>query len=583
MKLYCYMNSTGRSLRVRGFFNQTSIKREMKRVIQVLFLIGIYNLQAQVVENNYEILNSNVNTAYQDYGLSFYGDNRVVFASTRRLKSIKTKIWPGNKQPYLQVYEGMIDSTGSITDVKLFEEGINTKYHDADLAFTKDLKTVYFTSNNYLNKKFKRDSLGWNNVQLYKAEVDSSGVWSNVEALPFNNDNYQTGHPSLSSDERTLYFTSDMPGGYGLTDIYKVSINPDGSYGDPINLGPNVNTIGKEMFPHITALDYLFFSSDGYENGRGGLDVYVTRDFGTIVKPSINIGSPINTSFDDFSFKYQHGKKTGYFSSNRIEGKGDDDIYAFTEIAPLLIYYTQFVTGDVTDEKTGVPVLGSEVIVYDDNGVEVKRGLVYGEMAEYSFELDADRPYKVVATKNGYSEDSKEFYLEYGQDQEIPLKIGKEDFIVERKKCLIHINPIYFDFDKSNIREDASVEMNKVAEVMNNYPELIIEVGSHTDSRGSDSYNIRLSDRRAKSTLRYLIAQGIDANRLSSKGYGERQLANDCEDGVKCTEDEHQFNRRTEFFILNYNEIKTLYPSICNIKTISAKQQIETEQESQEN
>jgi hypothetical protein len=457
----------------------------MKRVIQVLILISVYNLSAQVIENNYEILNSNINTVYQDYGLSYYGDNRVVFASTRLFKSLRSKLWSGNKQPYLQVYEGMIDSTGNINGIKLFEEGINTKYHDADLAFTKDLKTVYFTSNNYLNKQFRRDSLGWNNVQLYKAEVDSSGVWSNVEALPFNNDNYQTGHPSLSSDERTLYFTSDMPGGYGLTDIYKVTINPDGSYGDPVNLGPNVNTVGREMFPHIAALGYLFFSSDGYEDGRGGLDVYVTRDFGDIVKPSINLGSPINTSFDDFSFKYQQGKQTGYFSSNRPGGKGDDDIYVFTEIKPLLIYYTQFVTGTVSDEKTGLPVLGSEVIVYDEMGVEVNRGDVYGEKASYSFELGADKSYSVVATKEGYSEDSQIFYLAYGQDQEIPLEIGKEEFVVEPERCLLNINPIYFDFDKSNIREDAAIELDRVVDVMEKYPELIIEVGSHTDCRVS--------------------------------------------------------------------------------------------------
>lgn len=554
----------------------------MKKITLIIFLLCAYFSNAQLKEDNYTIKNIADNTKYQDFGATFYGDKKVVFASTRRTKTIKNNIWRGNDQPYLQAYQGIQGSDGEIFEVEEFTKGVNTKFHDANLTFTKDLKTVYFTSNNYLNKKFKKDTLGWNLNQLYKAKIGGDGEWTNVEAMPFNNDNYQTGHPALSTDETKLYFISDMPGGFGLTDIYVVDILAGGTYGEPINLGPNVNTEGKEMFPYINDLNYLYFSSDGYIDGKGGLDVYVTRIFDYEPKPSLNLQKPINTIADDFAFLFQEGKNTGYFSSNRSGGKGDDDIYAFTELTPLMVYCTQFVSGYVMDAVTGDPVEGALVVLYDEMDNEVARMIVEGEEAEYSFEVGCNQAYKVVATKTNYSTDTKEFFLEYGKDAVIPLEIKIEEFLVERGKCLIKINSIYFNFDRSEIRPDAEIELNKVVGVMKKYPEIRIEAGSHTDSRGKASYNERLSTRRAKSTIDYLISQGIDPSRLTWRGYGENELANECADGVQCSEAAHQFNRRTEFSIVNYGEIREVYASICNIETISTKEQIEVAREIQE-
>lgn len=555
----------------------------MKKVtlIILLFCVSVINAQSQLAEDNYDIKNISANSKYQDFGVSFFGEKGVVFASSRKKKTIKNNTWRGNNQPFLQLYKGVRSENGEISGIEELSKDINTKFHDADLTYTKDLKTVYFTSNNYLNKKFKKDTLGWNLNQLYRADRDANGEWKNIVAMPFNNDNYQTGHPVLNVDETQLYFISDMPGGYGLTDIYVVDILPDGKYGDPLNLGPNVNTEGKEMFPYIGDLNYLYFASDGYADGMGGLDVYVTRMFGYDPKPSVNLGEPINSIADDFAFAFKNGTNIGYFASNRSGGKGDDDIYSFVEKTPILLYCTQFISGIVTDAITGDPVEGATVIVYDNFGNEADR-MVVGYEAEYNFEVACNQGYTVVATKQNYSTDSKEFFLEYGRDAVIPLEIRIEEFLVERGKCLIKINPIYFDFDRSKIRPDAEIELNKVVQIMKKYPELVIEGGSHTDSRGNNRYNELLSARRAKSTVKYIISKGIDPSRIFSKGYGENELANECADGVKCSEEAHQFNRRTEFSIVNYGEIRQIYASICNIETVTGKEQIESEKEIEE-
>jgi len=546
----------------------------MKKITLIIFLLCAYFSNAQLREDNFTIKNITENTKYQDFGVSYFGEKKVVFASSRRTKTIRNNIWKENGQPYLQNFQGTL-SNGEILEVELFAKGINTKFHDANLTFTKDLKTAYFTSNNYLNKKFKKDTLGKNLNQLYKAQIGEDGKWENVEAMPFNNDDYQTGHPALSSDETKLYFISDMPGGFGLTDIYVVDILADGTYGEPINLGPNVNTAGREMFPYVTNLDYLYFSSDGYVDGKGGLDVYVTKVIGNESKPSFNLESPVNTIADDFAFIFQEGKNIGYFSSNRSGGKGDDDIYAFTELKPLSLYCDQFVSGNVIDGVTGEPVDGAEIVLYGELDNEVGRMFVEGENAEFKFEVPCNQDYKIVASKDNYTTRFKKFFLEYGNDLVIPLEIEIDEFLTAGGKCLININPIYFDFDESFIRPDAEIELDRVVGVMNKYPLLRIEAGSHTDSRGYPRYNQQLSTRRAKSTVNYLIEQGIDSSRLSWKGYGATQLANDCPKEIICTEAQHQFNRRSEFLIVNAEEVKEVYSSICDIETVSAKEQIE--------
>ena len=324
----------------------------MKKITLILLLLCVTFLSAQEV--NYSIKNISENTKFSDFGVAYYGENSVVFASSRKDKSIRSRKWYLNKQPYLELFKGTIGDEGEITNIQRFSENINTKYHESNVTFTKDLKTVYFSRDNYINKKTAKDDEGWVLVQLYKANVDENGEWTNIQPLPFNSKNYQTGHPALNAKENKLYFTSDMPGGYGATDIYVVDINSDGTYGKPKNLGANVNTRKKEMFPFIDSNNVLYFSSNGIGNGFGQLDIYATKIIGyEPIEPAMNLGKSINSAKDDFAFTYKNGEKNGYFSSNREGGKGDDDIYYFEELAPIKFDCNQLVEGVVREIETG--------------------------------------------------------------------------------------------------------------------------------------------------------------------------------------------------------------------------------------
>lgn len=544
----------------------------IKNLALIFILLSTLIVESQEVK--YAIKNLNINNNYSNFGTTFFGENQVVYASPRKHSYIIKNVWKGNNQPFLDLFIGDIAEDGELLNVKPFSKEINTRYHEADVAFTKDHKTVYFSRNNYLNNKYTKDSTGVNLIQLYRARISSSGEWEQIEPMPFNNDHYQTGHPTLSKDERTLYFISDMPGGYGKTDVYKASIGLDGSIGVPINLGPVINTAEREMFSFISGDEELYFSSDGRKEGLGGLDIYVSKITENGVSEPQNLGKPINSDKDDFSFILNYESRRGYFSSNRAGGKGDDDIYTFVQDIPLEFECNQLVKGTVVEKNSGNLLPNSEVILQDKSG-NVLHKIVTGENAEFTFEIPCNQSYKLTGSKENYSTDLAEFFSTEGKELIIPLQLVSQEFTLERGKCLVKINPIYFNFDKSDIRPDAALELDKVVAVMKKYPELIIEGGSHTDSRGTFSYNEALSTRRAISTVDYIISKGINPDRISAKGYGEIQLVNNCADGVNCTEKEHQFNRRTEFVIVNFDEIKNKYPEICAPQVVSTKDQME--------
>jgi outer membrane protein OmpA-like peptidoglycan-associated protein len=528
----------------------------MKKITFIILLFSAVFINAQ--EINYSIKNISENTKLADFGVSYYGQNSAVFASSRKDKSIRSRKWYLNKQPYLELYKGTLGVDGEIFDVERFSENINTKYHESNVAFTKDLKTVYFSRDNYINKKAAKDDEGWVLIQMYKATIGDNGEWTNIESMPFNSDNYQTGHPALNSKENKLYFTSDMPGSLGATDIFVVDINSDGTYGEPVNLGPNVNTRRKEMFPFINENNVLYFSSNGYQDGKGQLDIYATKIIGKeAIEPAINLGSPINSKSDDFSFVKKSGEKWGHFSSNREGGKGDDDIYYFEELAPVKFDCNQLVEGLVREKGSGALLPGALVVLYGEDGEKIE-SIIADKYASFSFKLDCEKAYKVIASKENYTEDSEEFETSNMRDLEliIGLTIEPSEFITIRGQLMVNINPIYFDLDKSEIRKDAAIELEKVVRIMNKYPKLLVDLGSHTDSRAPDAYNFKLSDRRAKSSLQWIIDKGIDASRITGKGYGETKLVNKCSNGVRCSEAKHQLNRRTEFIILNPKAVK---------------------------
>ena len=523
----------------------------MKNILTIVIFLTVGYVYGQ---DNYNIKNLEVNTEYSDFGVSYYGGD-AIYASSKKDNNKSRKNWT-NGQPYLELYRGAIDGTGEIIDSDAFSDNLSTKYHESNAIFTKDLKTVYFTRNNYFENHYGKDSIGWNNLKMYRADVADGGEWSNIMPMPFNDDNYSVGHPALSNDERTLYFTSDMPGSMGETDIFKVSVNSDGSYGAPMNMGSQINTFGKEMFPYVSKKGNLYFSSDS-RGGLGGLDVYVVPLNNATVEP-LNLGTPINSNLDDFSFIIDNDKNTGYFSSNRSGGHGDDDIYYFTELNAPEVKCAQVIAGTVRDKSNGALLPGALVVLY--KGGEKLESVVVGADARFSFpKMDCSTSYRVTGDKDMYEGAEETVTTTTESDLELGLDLNLNpdakgiaaNTAVDRcQYALDNINTIYFDLDKYYIRPDAAIELEKIVRTMKRCPEIKVVAGSHTDMRASHAYNDTLSQNRAQSTVDYIVSRGIDAARITPQGYGETQLVNHCADGVKCSEAEHQVNRRTEFVIV---------------------------------
>ena len=494
-----------------------------------------------------KIKNLDINSKYSDFGAFVYNNN-MYFASARNTDN---EIYKWNNEPYLDIYsaevsnsENNIDSISNPTSINIKEKD-RDDVHEASVAITNDGNTMYFTRDN-VNKKNKPvyDKKGTSHLKIYKATKAQDGSWDQVVELPFNDDIYSTGHPTLSPDNKILYFVSDREGGFGQTDIYQVTIRGD-SYDAPVNLGPKVNTEGREMFPFVAKDSTLYFSSDGYLN-LGLLDIFKTNILKDEEAEVENMGAPYNSGFDDFAYFVDSDTQKGYFSSNRADGKGGDDIYGFTA-QPC----KQMITGTVRDSKLLTPIPMATVQLIDESGKIVKE-VTSDENGLYEMEADCSQKYKVLGMKADYKDDL--------QDVETTDVTGEEHVVDLNLIPLINdneivINPIFFDFDKWGIRADAAYELENIVSVMRAHPNMVIKIESHTDSRGGDNYNLKLSDRRAKSTQEYLYSRGIANERIESAiGYGETRLVNKCSNGVKCTAEEHQENRRSKFIILKDSE-----------------------------
>ena len=495
----------------------------------------------------YLLTNININSRLADFGAAPYKTG-IIFASENGAKS--KKLYPRRNAPYLDLFYAPLSNANSISEFSKIQsvpfENVNSNYHDAALSFDNN-GTMYFTTNSH-SKKLAN---GLRVLQIY----DSNG-----KPMPFNSDKYSTGHPSLTIDGSTMYFISDMPGGYGGTDIYVVYKSGNG-WGKPINLGYTINTTTDEMFPFIASDGTLYFSSDGLP-GLGGLDVFKSTKNGTEWTKPENLHAPINSNNDDFAFTIDAKRNQGYLSSNRSGGKGNDDIYAFVPAkAPQV---NCLLKGKITERNTNMPIADATVkLISMSNGME--QSVVTGSDGVYIFDLNPESNYTIYATKKGYFTEVKTLStigkncsspLEQNLQIDIsvskipdgPIKIiaGQDD---NSGLPLPKINHIYYDFDKADIRPDAQMELDKIVTFMKDNPDMIIELGSHTDSRGKADYNLDLSQRRAASAVAYIVSQGIEQERITAKGYGETTPVNKCKDGVTCTETEHQQNRRTEFLI----------------------------------
>lgn len=513
-----------------------------------------YLKEIEAQSGRYSVEKVYFNSGLEDFGPSFYGD-RVVFSSNRE-SSTGDFIHDWNDQPFLDLFIVENPSSETPTVTKLSDE-MNTPYHESSSVFTKNGDVVYFTRNNY-NKsdKLRKSEAGTTKLKLFRSyKSNSTNSWSTPEELPFNSDEFSTAHPALSADEGTLYFASDRPGTKGLSDLWKTAINVDGTFGDPINLGDQINTEGRETFPFITSDGRMFYATDGHV-GLGGLDIFVTElaEDG-IPADSYNVGKPVNSSADDFGLILDNDKGDGFFASNRATGIGNDDIYHFTREQELLTACAQNITGVTRDVKTD-EILPLATVELRNIANEVVGTQTSDSAGRFSFpDVDCSSSYIVRASKKDY--EPAEAVVNTGTEVgavlnrdlylKPPLKVELGDDLAK----ILNLNIIYFDYDKYDIRPDAAAELQKVIAVMREYPNLKIDVRSHTDSRAPDGYNMTLSQNRNLSTIRYIVNNGRISNaRLTGRGYGETQLTNACGNGIECSEEEHQLNRRSEFIIV---------------------------------
>ena len=483
-----------------------------------------------------------INSEFYDYGTSFFG-NKIVFTSSRSDGNQYTKIHDWTKQTFTDLFIVSMDAEGKLEQVENFSKTINTKFNESSPVFTKDGKTMYFTRNNYNDGKKRKSDDKVILEKIYKAELVNN-EWTNITELPFSNDNYKTAHPALSPDEKTLYFASNMPGSYGNSDLYKVSIDKNGKFGTPENLGPTINTEGRETFPFIDANNNLIFASDGHL-GLGGLDIFEAKANGKSFEKPINIGKPVNSTKDDFGYVV-NSENLGFFSSNRDGGKGFDDIYTFK-------ICTHMLTGIITDAETKEILPNAKVTLFDDKMTIISETIA-SEKGIYQFKIECNKKYYVRASKETYNTNEKSFdAVSIIGTSTLDIELKRNVFPIEvgtDLAKLFNISIIYFDLDKWNIRPDAAEDLEKIIQVLHQYPAMTIDIRSHTDSRQTHKYNEQLSDKRANSTLEFIVNNGIARNRLTAKGYGETQLLNNCADNQPCSEEEHQKNRRSEFIVV---------------------------------
>ncbi len=486
------------------------------------------------MEPNYEASAMKLNSEYSDFG-GYENDTYFYFVSSRN-KSRRTYGW--NEQPTTDIYKAE-NIAGTFKNEVLLKGDINSKFNEGTIAISNDGQSIYFTRNDFLDGDYEKSEEGIGQLKIYKAKL-VNGEWKDIEALPFTSSEYSVSHPALSTDNSTLYFSSDMEGGYGESDLYMVSINDDGSFGEPQNLGSKINTPGRESFPFIDDEDKLFFSSDGHL-GLGGLDVFhVSMNNGSYNEPE-NLGPPVNSPKDDFAFSYFNQVDRGYFASNRGENPLDDNIYQVKLLKPL--DETNIVV-NVLNADTDEPLGGANVLIYDDadNQIASMDTDPNGQAQEI---VISNLEYDIQANLKDFESDSKTVMAK-GESMEVELRLKPIEVIIEDRE--VTLSNILFDFDKATIRPEAAFELDKIVATLKKYPDLVIKIESHTDIRGPKIYNQNLSDARAKNTIKYLVNKGIDESRLSAEGKGETEPLIDCSSG--CSEEEHEKNRRSKFIIV---------------------------------
>lgn len=483
-------------------------------------------------QKSFDIKSIDINSDKSDFG-AILQDNTIYFTSARNTKS---KIYSWTKEPFLDIYKANLNEDGTISNILQIKE-LNSKYHDGSVSISQDGSTMYFTSDSFRENSFEKDKasklkLGKNNI--FSAKF-INGKWDEITSLPFNSKDYSSGNPSISKDGKTLYFSSNRPGSVGGVDIWKVAISETGSYGTPENLGKSVNTEGNESFPFITSDNVLYFSSDA-KQGLGAMDVYKI-DL-TTNSAAKNLGKPVNSEKDDFAFTINENKNIAFVASNR---NGNDDIF---KLIPICNYEVNAI---VTNANSGAILAEANVSILDDKN-NIISSLKSNSKGEVSYTVECEKAYTIQAIKDGF--ESNSFAVTASKKKGGSIKIDAalkpiSEIITEKE---VNLKPIFFEYNNSNITQQGAFELDKLVQIMKNNEKLFIFVKSHTDNRGSDEFNLLLSDKRVKATIQYVISNGIDPNRISGKGLGETEPKVDCKEN--CTEEAHEQNRRSEFLIV---------------------------------
>ncbi|QHI38227.1 Photosystem I P700 chlorophyll a apoprotein A2 [Kordia antarctica] len=479
----------------------------------------------------YHFENLNINTSYSEHATAFFRD-KVIVSSSKRIGAFSSK-----EEGFYNLYCGDLNQKGAIKNLVNFSRAINTKEsNEGSVALSSAENVVFFTRSIEEN--------GQHNLKIFRAEmVDYQ--WSNFEMLPFNEVGYAIENPVLSPDDKIIYFSANIPGSKGGFDIFSVTINEDGTYNAPKNLGSEINTHKDEKFPYVMGDNSaLYFSSNGHYN-LGGLDIFESKIIDGKFNFPVNMGSSLNSTEDDFGFLMDQSN-SGFFTSNRAGGKGGNDIYYFKRKKT-----TQQLQGTIVDFKTNMVLPNATVTVVDTYGRVVDK-ITSDDKGVFTTTVIPYNSYTLHASKDGFIETDEEFESFRGDDFKhtvtIKLPQAKAEIVVEAEKLVIKIENIYFDYNKWSIKDESTLSLNKIVDVLNEHPEMNIEINAHTDARGKASYNYKLSDKRAASAKAYLIANGVDAERLVSKGYGETQPKENC--GTTCSETQHETNRRIEFVIV---------------------------------
>lgn len=529
-----------------NFLNEIPQEIKSDSRYKLYFETRNYLTDIKSISKKFSVDTTSINSEYSDYG-AFVQNGKLYFTSSKDTSGLVKRSHSWTNQAFSKLYQATISNDEIPTNAKLLKTAFSKKVNQSSVIFTKNGKEMYFTQNNSEEGKRIKNQRKKTLLKIFKATFDGK-KWTDEIALPFNSDDFSCAHPALSTDEKYLYFSSDMPGTLGASDIFRVEILEKGTYGKPQNLGPKINTEGRESFPFISSDDILYFASDG-RPGLGGLDIYQTDLNSKLESSKVeNLGSEINSNADDFAFWINPEINKGFFSSNRSSGMGFDDIYKFTKVKKCEKIYE----GSIYDSENQTPLLGVKVTLQNQKG-ETIQSILTSEDGRFAFTIDCEKNYFLNNSKDLY--DSKQQIIEVSENNEDisnsfslekslkPMKVGDD----LAKKLVIE--NIYFDLDKFNIRPDAEYELTKILLILQQDPQMEISIRSHTDSRASKEYNWELSTNRAKSTMNWLIAKGISPKRLKSAGFGESQLLNHCADGINCSEEEHQLNRRSEFII----------------------------------